>query len=345
MVRSCRYPLLRYEIAAVAILTLGLVGCSGGSALNGHPAATLFGSGTATTANGAGHGGSSSASSKGRPSRPGSVSGIFKSIPFELPCPAGSTVWVAAGTTTTTFTIEELDSQSVCFSGLEASSSPTLFVITPSGVRRNVDIHPEGSMWEWVLDPGPGHGAVHTIGQYGFELLTSTPSGDGSTAPDTSESASSSFTPSASSSAVSPTATASNTSLAANLSAPIEQRAAVSHSSVSSSGRFTVVRPSKPVAESINDGLSAGNQLLVSLAGFPSNSAVFLTIYGPGAFDTRTFPLFLDLPVLVTNTNGEALVQWTVPAGAAAGYYGILVNPPPPPCSSLAACLPFRIDS
>ena len=187
MLRSCRCSFLGHY-AVVAILTLGLVGCSGSSAINGLPAPTLSMSGGATTANDASRSWSPSASSLRRPSRPGSVSAIFKSIPFEVPCAPDSTVWVAAGTTTTTFSIEELDVRSVCFSGLEASSSPTLFVITPSGVRRNVEIQPIGNIWEWTLNPGPGQDAVDTTGQYGFELLTSAVSGDGSPEPSASES-------------------------------------------------------------------------------------------------------------------------------------------------------------
>jgi hypothetical protein len=343
--RSDRYVFLRPNVTVVAILTLGIIGCSGSSAINGHPATTLSGPGAGSTGIGPNHSQSSNTEGKKRPPRPGSVSSIFSSMPAILPCPDGSTLWIAAGTNTAKFTVAELDVQFVCFSGIDASSSPTLFVTTPSGVRRTVDIQPSGNDWEWILYPGPGQGLVDTVGHYSFELVTSTPAGGGSTAPNPSASASPPPT-TGSSSAGSPLAATNDTLLtAAASSSPARQRVTLWQSSLVSSGRFTVAQPTEPRAKTIVRRPTTGQQLLVSLAGFPPHSSVFVTLYGPGSRSATTFPLFLDLPSLITNANGEGLLQWLVPTGTTAGYYGVLISPPPPPCSATAACFPFSIDS
>ena len=261
--RSDRYVFLRPNVTVVAILTLGIIGCSGSSAINGHPATTLSGAGTTGTGNtgntgstgstgvGPNHSQSSSTAREKRPPRPGSVSSIFSSFPTRGSCGPGSTVWVAAGTNTTEFTVEELDVQSVCFSGLDASSSPTLFVITPSGARHTVDIQSSGNDWEWVLHPGAGQGPVDTVGHYSFELLTSTPAGGGATAPNSSASASPTPTPTGSSSIGSPLAVKSGTLLAAASSSSARQQVTTWQSSLVSSGRFTVTQPTEPRAKTI----------------------------------------------------------------------------------------------
>jgi hypothetical protein len=356
--RCCRGLSPRRNATAVAILTLVLGGCSGGSAINGHPAATLSGGSTGIPPGGPSQAsGSSGKGGENRPARPGSVSSIFSSIPFNVSCPGSSTIWVSAGTTTTVFSIEELPSNvlSICFSGLGASSSPSLIITTPSGAQDTVDIHPAGSAWEWVLNPGPGQGPVDTIGPYSFEILTSAPTSGGSTAPTPTASGSASPTLTASGSA-SPTLTASaspapsparmSSSMTAGSSASAKrQLAAFRGGFVAASGRFTVVRPTEPRAEVIGGRPAAGQQLLVSLAGFSPSSAVFLTLYGPGTRSSTTFPLFLDLPALTTNASGEALAQWAVPVVTTAGYYGIWISPPPSRCSAQAACLPFNVIS
>jgi hypothetical protein len=102
------------------------------------------------------------------------------------------------------------------------------------------------------------------------------------------------------------------------------------------SGKFTVERPATPQA-------AVTGQLEISLAGFPSDSAIYMSLYGPLA--DQSYPLLLDLPVVTTNGNGEALAQWTIPSGTLPGQYAVLINPPPNHCVADQGCLKFSVGA
>jgi hypothetical protein len=126
---------------------------------------------------------------------------------------------------------------------------------------------------------------------------------------------------------------------------------------VAASGRFTIV-PATARRAAVSDQalllldqlqvLSAGDQLQVSLAGFPVGSGVYLTLYGPGMSSTApgqtNFPLLLDLPSVTANANGDALVRWRVPPGTSNGDYAIWISPQLSGCAH-QSCLSFRINS
>lgn len=333
--------LLRVSVILAAGLmfwTVALCGCAG---LGGQPATTLSVSTapvttsvssasaikSGSTPNGTSSAGassgsasaSSSASKTGRP-RPSAVTAVFGSIPGPPPC-----LWVAADTYTTEFTVAELDTLFVCFSGLDPSSSPTLQVVTPSGATRTIEDFSASDSRQWKLNPDLGNGPVDTLGRYSFELVDPAPGESNSSSPSAETSLS-----------VGPT--------------PIGFHPTIRpQSTLVASGHFTVTQLTKPEAENPAENplipVPLGQPLTASLAGFPANSSVLVSLYGPGPRDSLTFPLFLDLPTLTTNASGEAFFQWIVPSGTPAGYYGIVIDPPPVSCSLVKGCLPYVIGS
>jgi hypothetical protein len=68
-----------------------------------------------------------------------------------------------------------------------------------------------------------------------------------------------------------------------------------------------------------------------------------MSLYGPLA--DQSYPLLLDLPVVTTNGNGEALAQWTIPSGTLPGQYAVLINPPPNHCVADQGCLKFSVGA
>jgi hypothetical protein len=347
----CKYLQIACSVTAVSIAGSVLVGCTGNSEVNGHPASTL--SGGPNGVRGSSTGESSHAGSKGRPSRPGSVSSIFSSIPNEVPCGTSANT-VTAGSTDIFFTIQELQEHIICITGLSSGSVPIMLITTPTGARHTVTAHPFDDMWEWSLTAGPGEGPVDSVGDFKFEVLTTASTSATPTTSPTSPSAPATVSPTSTAPLTSPSSistTSSNTtprgpsagrgSLA---SAHGYVLASLNVDSVAASGRLTVVAPPQPTAVIPNGprGFSAGDQLQVSLAGFPANSAVFLTLYGPGttgADGSKAYPLLADLPAARSNAAGEALVSWQLPSGISSGEYGVWMTPAARHCFAQQACV------
>jgi hypothetical protein len=352
--RRCKSILARLGVTGVVILALVVTGCVTGSATNGQPAATLSGNqpggaGGAGGSPGTG-GGSTGTGNTGtgqRPSRPGSISSFFSSIPQGTGCginPAAITV--PAGTSTTAFSIEELPGSPlpVCITGLAASSPPRVIITAPSGARYTAATGSVGgSEWEWDLYPGPGEGPAAAVGEYTFQVLASAPA---PTAPTPTATATSSqpASPTPSLTSASTESSSSTLSEESRILRPDSRTlprltARVRAESIAASGRFTVVRSATPRAVVISNQLPA--QLEVSLAGFPGNSAIYLSLYGP--LQQQTYPLLLDLPVVTANAAGEAIARWEISLGASDGDYAVLINPPPLRCGAQQGCLKFSI--
>src|SRR6185437_4252615 len=105
-----------------------------------------------------------------------------------------------------------------------------------------------------------------------------------------------------------PTNTTTGSSPAALRSASVRQLFTRQTEFVAASGRFTVVKPVEPTARVVH--ASAGGELQVALAGFPASSPAFMTVYGPRTVSQAgggpNYPLFRDLPIVMTNAAGEA---------------------------------------
>jgi hypothetical protein len=124
-----------------------------------------------------------------------------------------------------------------------------------------------------------------------------------------------------------------------NISTAGKQSAILGTDFIAASGKFTVTEPTTAVAAVITDQLPA--RLEISMAGFPSDAAIYLSLYGP--LTGQVYPLLLDLPEVTANGFGEALAGWTVPSGTPAGEYAVLINPPPAGCGADRGCLKFAI--
>jgi hypothetical protein len=351
--RRYKSVLARLSVTGVAILPLAVAGCVTGSAANGQPAATLSGNqpgGPGGAGGSPGTGGASTGTGNTgagqRPARPGSISSFLSSIPALLGCGSSVAITVPAGTSATAFSIEELPGSPlpVCITGLAASSPPTVIVTTPSGARYPVTTGSAGgSEWVWYLYPGPGEGPAAAVGEYTFQVLASAPASTGPT-PTATATSSQPVSPTSSptsSSTESPSGTLSEEWRILHPDSRTRPRltAHVRADSIAASGRFTVLRPATLRAVVVSDQLPA--QLEVSLAGFPGNSAIYLSLYGP--LQQQTYPLLLDLPVVTANAAGEAIARWEVSPGASDGDYAVLINPPPPRCGAQQGCLKFSI--
>jgi hypothetical protein len=313
------------SVTSLALVILVLFGCAAPSGSSAPPLSSSA-TGAMPSLNSSGSvrtGGTASGSaSTGQAARqrPGLISVLFHSIRRAVSCAGSSTIWVSAGTRNTNFTVDELDSQNVCFSDLDFSSSPTLLVITPSGAQRTIEITVLSSSLLWILNPGPGTGPIDTKGNYSFELLAPPSGGSGSVTS-------------------SPSASQSTASILG------ESGSAEPPPVMVASGNFTVAQATEPAAETISGLITVGQQIFVSLAGFPANSTVFMSLYGPSSSSPKPVPVFADLPAIITSGTGEALLQWVVPSGAPPGYYGLLIDPPPATCTAVEACFVLKIDS
>jgi hypothetical protein len=314
-------------LAAVAMMTVTLAGCSAG-ALNGHSAPTFSAlsagaSGSAApaasgsrlaTAPGSGGRTQSATTQPSRPPRPDSVLlGPFKSTLFPQPCAT-----VATGSSDTVFTFPRLVKQGLCFAGLQTPVPPSIIITTPDGTRETMPLLiSRTDLWMYVVDPVPGQGPEASLGEYAFQVTT-TIAGTGSS--------NASLTTSPSAGGPSPSIT---TSPAASV--------------VTTSGHFTVIPATEPSVAVGSDPLTAGQQASVSaggqlhiwFSGFPSFSLVWVSLYGPGA--ALNYPWLADLPVVKTDQHGEGDATWTVPPGAATAWYAVWTDPPLADCSNLCA--------
>src|ERR1700761_2918111 len=189
-----RYQWPRITVALVASLALGIIALTGCSSPTGSAPPTI--SATASTGNAtaatsaAGPGGSSSSRSASASASagtgqkiPGLIGAVFPSHPQGVTCGNGDTVSVTAGSSGTDFTVTELDTECVSFSGINLSGSPSLILPAPDGAQQTVGTDPA----QWVVDPVPGVAPFGVAGQYQFALVSS-PSADAtptSTAPAT----------------------------------------------------------------------------------------------------------------------------------------------------------------
>lgn len=195
----------------------------------------------------------------------------------------------------------------------------------------------------WDLYPGPGEGPVAALGEYTFQVVAGAPASTGPTPTPTATSSQPipPTSPPTASSTASSSSTLSEESTILRPNFPTLRRLTtrVKADFIAASGRFTVVRPTAPRAVIIDDRLPA--ELEVSLAGFPGNSAIYLSLYGP--LEQQSYPFLRDLPVVTTNAAGEAIAQWEVSPGTPAGGYAVLINPAPSDCSPQRGCLKFSI--
>jgi hypothetical protein len=319
-------------LAAVFAVTATLVGCAGGSALNGHPAPTLSGSALESASRSASSSGSagaapgsqsrhgtttpgtqprqattrpgiqsqSASTQPSRPYRPTSVVlGLFQTS-AGVPCTT-----VAGGSSDTVFTIERFVKRLLCFTGLDASAPPNIIVTTPEGTRETMALSTQNlqaGTWEFLILPLPGQGAEANLGEYTFQVTTAI-SGSGSASPTTGV--------------------------------------------MTTSGRFTVIPARQPGADvgtaSMADPkevfLPLSSRLRIWFSGYPAFSMVYVSLYGPGA--TQGYPLLADLPALSLDRNGEGELIWVIPSGAVMGRYAIWIDPPPTGRTNL--CMAFDI--
>jgi hypothetical protein len=304
---------------AVAATITVLTSCTVGGNLNGHPASTLSTGGSRSTLPTGAHG-SATASGHGqqgptatanpRPrQRPNSVSRFFTITPVRGPCKT-----IEAGSNST-FTVQRLTFQSVCFTGLNVSIPPSIEVVTPGGTQEAPMLAEAGAQpgeWDWTIYSLPGQGSEASLGEYSFRVITavSGASGSSTTSPDqqTSTSPGSGFGSSATTSS--------------------------SSSGVAISGHFTVVPAASPTVDLSPANLSVGEQLQIALSGFTGSSIVYVTVFGPGAPSGTgtTYPLLADIPGMTTDQNGEVVAHWTVPSGTPVGKYAFWFDPPPAGC-------------
>jgi hypothetical protein len=310
---------------AVAATIAVLTGCSVGGNLNGHPASTLSTGGSASTRSSgeyasvtaSGHSSPQGPTATANPrprQRPNSVSRFFTTTPIGPPCKT-----VDAGSTST-FTVQRLTFQSVCFTGLNVSIPPSIVVVTPSGMQETAmltEADAEPGEWDWVIHSLPGQGPEASLGEYAFRVITAVSRASGSSTTGSSTTSPEQQTTTSPASDVSPSIITSPPS-----------------SEIAISGHFTVVPAASPMADLSPSLLSAGSQLQIAFSGFPSASVVYVTVYGPGVETgaATTYPLLADVPGLTTDRNGEAVTRWTIPSGTAAGRYAFWFDP------SLAGC-------
>jgi hypothetical protein len=323
----CRTAAGRTAVAAAIAV---LAGCSAGGSLNGHPASTLSTGGPAATsspggpaatastgihgsatASGHGSGQGSTATANQRPrQRPNSVSRVFTVTPIGGPC-----MKVEAGSASTTFTVERLTFQTVCFIDLNVSEPPTIEVTTPDGTQETPMLAETGATpgeWDWMIHSVPGQGPEASLGEYAFRVTTAASGASGSNtatiASQTTTSASSGISP----------------SIATDSPA----------SEIAISGHFTVIPAASPAVDLSSYRLSAGSQLQIAFSGFPGSSVLYVTVYGPGTSPgtPAIYPLLADLPGLTTDQNGEGVTYWAVPSGTVVGQYPIWFDPPPAGC-------------
>jgi hypothetical protein len=324
------------EATAVAATIAVLTGCSVGGNLNGHPASTLSTDGPASTRSSGVHGsvtasGPSSpqgptATANPRPrQRPNSVSRLFTTTPIGAPCKT-----VDAGSTST-FTVQRLTFQSLCFTGLNVSIPPSIVVVTPSGMQETAMLAEAGiepGEWDWVIHSLPGQGPEASLGEYAFRVITAVSGATGSST--TGSSTTGSSTTGSSTTGSSTTSPEQQTTTSPDSGVSPSTITSPPSSEIAISGHFTVVPAASPMADLSPSLLSAGSQLQIAFSGFPSASIVYVTVYGPGVGTgaATTYPLLADVPGLTTDQNGEAVTRWTVPSGTAVGRYAFWFDPP-----------------
>jgi hypothetical protein len=222
---------------------------------------------------------------------------------------------VDAGSTST-FTVQRLTFQRVCFTGLNVSIPPSIVVVTPSGMQETAMLAEGGAEpgeWVWVIHSLPGQGPEASLGEYAFRVISAVSGASGSSTTGSSTTSPEQQTTTSPDSGVSPSIIASPPS-----------------SEIAISGHFAVVPATSPMADLSPSLLSAGSQLQIAFSGFPSASIVYVTVYGPGVGTgaATTYPLLTDVPGLTTDQNGEAVTRWTVPSGTTVGRYAFWFDPP-----------------
>jgi len=232
---------------------------------------------------------------------------------------------VAAGNTSVAFTINRLDFQLVCFTGLDVPNPPIIVLATPEGAQEDPVPASAGSVpgeWDWAIHSLPGQGPEASLGEYTFHVVVAAarPAESNSSGQDQQ---SGSPSPNASSSSMT-NSSADKTVIA---------------------GRFTVIPAARPRVDISPSLLPAGDQLKIAFSGFPGNSVIYVTVYGPGSPPgaETSYPLLADLPGFTTDQNGEALTNWTAPADATSGRYAIWFDPPPTACFN--PCIGIDITS
>ena len=333
--------------AIVIIVTCLLAGCASGSAISGHPAPTLSSKNADTATDGQTGTATSGSQTKHRPRRPGSISSFLSSSRRTSdPCMSQSGITVAAGSSNTVFNVEELSLQGICLSGLDVSGSPSVILTTPNGVQKTAAVEKSviKGMWYWWVYAGLGLEPFASVGKYSFRVLTSESNSSASTSP-APTTPSPSTTPSPTTTSLPTTSSPTTSSSFVSTGQQPSNSALVEN--IAASGSFTIIPATAPRAAVGNQFVAAGRQLQVYIAGFPANSDIYLTIYGPGipaaAPGQVNYPLLLDLPGATANANGDALIQWKVPFGASVGKYAIWIIPQSSGCHERQACLTFSI--